>query len=63
MIDDHFGGSPIYGIEASYEMMGKHNGMMSDTMTQDTGNMTGMMDDMWQDNSTGTSGTMDEIWK
>jgi hypothetical protein len=63
MIDDHFGGSPIYGIEASYEMMGKHNGMMSDTMTQDTGNMTGMMNDMWHDNGTGTSSTMDEIWK
>jgi hypothetical protein len=63
MIDDHFGGSPIYGIEVSHDMIGKHKGMMSDTMIQETGNMTGMMKDMWQDNSTGTSSTMDEIWK
>jgi hypothetical protein len=44
-------------------MMDKHKGMMSDTMTQSTGNMTGMMNDMWQDNSTSTSSTTDEIWK
>jgi hypothetical protein len=63
MIDDHFGGSPIYGIEVSKDMMDKHNGMMSETMTQSTGNTTGMMNDMWQDNSTNTSSTTDEIWK
>ena len=63
MIDDHFGGSPIYGIEMTHEMMDKHKGMMSGTMTQESGNSTGMMHDLWQDNSTDTSGAMDEIWK
>ena len=63
MIDDHFGGSPIYGIEVSRDMMDKHKGMMSETMTQGTGNTTGMMNDMWQDNSTDTSSTMDGTWK
>jgi hypothetical protein len=63
MIEDHFGGAPIYGIAISNDMMDEHKGMMSDTMTQDTGNSTGMMHDLWQENSTDTSETMDELWK
>lgn len=62
-IDNHFGDSPIYGIVVTPEMMDKHKGMMSDTMTQGAGNMTGTMHDRWEDNSTNTSGIMDEIWE
>lgn len=61
MIDDHFGGAPIYGMEITPDMMGKHKGMMTGTMTQEMGNMTGSMHDSWKDNSTSTA--MDEIWK
>ena len=63
-IDNHFGDSPIYGIVITPGMMEKHKGMMSDTMTQEAGNMTGMMHDRWQDdNNTSTSGMMGEIWE
>jgi hypothetical protein len=63
MINDHFGGSPIYGITVSHDMMDKHKGMMSRTMIQETGNVTSSMNDSWLDNSTSASGIMDENWE